>query len=68
MIENLHKVGGSTQRINKAKTFLWQGKVHEAIAHTLVGEDSTHIAYIIKVFDNKLLILISALNCLSTSS
>ncbi|BAY47589.1 hypothetical protein SAMD00079811_52070 [Scytonema sp. HK-05] len=32
LIENLYKVGGSTQRLNQAKTCLWQGKVDKAIA------------------------------------
>jgi hypothetical protein len=32
LMENLHKVGGSIQRINKAKSLLWQGKVDDAIA------------------------------------
>lgn len=32
LMENLHKVGGSTKRINKAKALLWQGKVDETIA------------------------------------
>lgn len=30
-MENLHKVGGSMKRINKAKALLWQGKVYETI-------------------------------------
>lgn len=32
LMENLHKVGGSMKRINKAKALLWQGKVDETIA------------------------------------
>ena len=32
LMENLHKVGGSIQRLNLAKTLLWQGKVDDAIA------------------------------------
>lgn len=32
LMESLYKVGGSIQRINKAKSFLWQGKVDDAIA------------------------------------
>ena len=32
LMENLHKVGGSIQRINKAKSLLWQGKIDDAIA------------------------------------
>lgn len=36
LMENLHKVGGSIPRINKAKSLLWQGKVDDAIA--LVAE------------------------------
>lgn len=31
LMENLHKVGGSIQRINKVKSLLWQGKVDDAI-------------------------------------
>ncbi|AVH66177.1 ISKra4 family transposase [Nostoc sp. 'Peltigera membranacea cyanobiont' N6] len=32
LMENLHKIGGSNQRLNQAKTLLWQGKVDDAIA------------------------------------
>lgn len=32
LMENLHKIGGSNQRLNLAKTLLWQGKVDDAIA------------------------------------
>jgi hypothetical protein len=32
LMENLHKVGGSIQRINKVKSLLWQGKIDDAIA------------------------------------
>lgn len=32
LIENLYKVGGSNQRLKKAKSYLWQGLVDEAIA------------------------------------
>ncbi len=32
LMENLHKVGGSNQRLRQAKNFLWQGLVNEAIA------------------------------------
>lgn len=32
LMENLHKVGGSMQRINQVRELLWQGKVDEAIA------------------------------------
>ncbi len=32
LMENLYKVGGSMQRINKAKELLWKGKVDDAIA------------------------------------
>ena len=28
----LHKVGGSNQRLRRAKTYLWQGLIDEAIA------------------------------------
>lgn len=31
LVENLHKVGGSTQRLKKAESLLWQGKVEETI-------------------------------------
>ena len=31
-MENLYKVGGSMQRINKVKSLLWQGKVDDATA------------------------------------
>lgn len=30
-MENLHKVGGSIQRVNKAKNLLWQGDWHSAV-------------------------------------
>ena len=30
--ENLHKVGGSNQRLKQAKNYLWQGFVDDAIA------------------------------------
>ena len=33
LMENLHKVGGSNQRLKQAKNYLWQGLVHDAIAH-----------------------------------
>ena len=32
LMENLHKVGGSNQRLRQAKNFLWQGLVNDAIA------------------------------------
>lgn len=32
LVENLHKVGGSNQRLKKAKNYLWQGLVNDAIA------------------------------------
>lgn len=32
LVENLHKVGGSVKRLEKAKSLLWQGKVDETIA------------------------------------
>ena len=32
LMENLHKVGGSNQRLRQAKNFLWQGLVDDAIA------------------------------------
>lgn len=32
LVENLHKVGGSVRRLNRAEALLWQGKVDEAIA------------------------------------
>jgi len=32
LIENLHKVGGSLQRLNQAENLLWQGKVDDTIA------------------------------------
>jgi hypothetical protein len=32
LMENLHKIGGSNQRLNQAKTLLWQGRVDDAIA------------------------------------
>jgi hypothetical protein len=31
LIENLHKVGGSLNRLSQVRTLLWQGKVDEAI-------------------------------------
>jgi hypothetical protein len=31
-MENLHKVGGSNQRLRKARSYLWQGLVDDAIA------------------------------------
>lgn len=31
LVENLHKVGGSMQRLNQAETLLWQGKVDEVL-------------------------------------
>lgn len=31
-MENLHKVGGSNQRLKKAENYLWQGLVDNAIA------------------------------------
>lgn len=31
-MENLHKVGGSNQRLRQAKNYLWQGFVDDAIA------------------------------------
>ena len=36
-MENLHKVGGSIPRINKAKSLLWQGKVDDALAKLSAG-------------------------------
>lgn len=30
--ENLHKIGGSIKRLNRAEAFLWKGQVDEAIA------------------------------------
>lgn len=30
--ENLYKVGGSQKRLKKAESFLWEGKIDEAIA------------------------------------
>jgi hypothetical protein len=32
LVENLHKVGGSFQRIEEVKSFLWRGKVDDAIS------------------------------------
>ena len=32
LMENLYKVGGSNQRLKRAKNFLWQGLVNDAIA------------------------------------
>lgn len=32
LMENLHKVGGSNQRLKQAKNYLWQGLVDDAIA------------------------------------
>jgi hypothetical protein len=32
LIENLHKVGGSGKRLEKAESLLWQGKVDETVA------------------------------------
>ena len=32
LMENLHKVGGSNQRLRQAENFLWQGLVDDAIA------------------------------------
>lgn len=32
LVENLHKVGGSNQRLEQAKSLLWQGKVDETLA------------------------------------
>lgn len=32
LMENLHKVGGSNQRLRQAKNYLWQGLVDDAIA------------------------------------
>lgn len=32
LVENLHKVGGSNQRLRQAKNYLWQGLVNDAIA------------------------------------
>ena len=32
LMENLHKVGGSIKRLQKAKDLLWQGKVDETLA------------------------------------
>ena len=32
LVENLHKVGGSNQRLRRAKTYLWQGLIDNAIA------------------------------------
>lgn len=32
LMENLYKVGGSSQRINEVKSLLWQGKVEESIS------------------------------------
>lgn len=32
LVENLHKVGGSNQRLRQAKNYLWQGFVDDAIA------------------------------------
>jgi hypothetical protein len=32
LVENLYKVGGSFQRIEEVKSFLWQGKVDDAIS------------------------------------
>lgn len=32
LMENLHKVGGSNQRLRRARNYLWQGLVHDAIA------------------------------------
>ena len=31
LMENLHKVGGSLKRLERVETFLWQGKVDEAV-------------------------------------
>lgn len=31
LMENLHKVGGSLKRLQQAETFLWRGKIDEAI-------------------------------------
>ena len=32
LIENLHKIGGSNQRLRQAKSYLWKGLVDDAIA------------------------------------
>ena len=32
LVENLHKVGGSNQRLRRVKSYLWQGLVDDAIA------------------------------------
>ena len=32
LVENLHKVGGSLRRLNKAESLLWQGKVNDVLA------------------------------------
>ena len=32
LIENLHKVGGSLNRLSAAKTLLWRGRVEEPFA------------------------------------
>ena len=32
LMENLHKVGGSNQRLRQARSYLWQGLVQDAIA------------------------------------
>ena len=32
LVENLHKVGGSLKRLNRAETYLWEGQVEAAIA------------------------------------
>jgi hypothetical protein len=37
LMENLHKVGGSMQRINTVKEFLWQGRVDDALAKLSEG-------------------------------
>ncbi len=32
LVENLHKLGGSLRRLNKAESLLWQGKVDDVLA------------------------------------
>jgi hypothetical protein len=32
LMENLHKVGGSNQRLRQAENYLWQGLIDDAIA------------------------------------
>ena len=41
LVENLHKVGGSNQRLRQAKNFLWQGR--KAFALPVVEDDDLRV-------------------------